>query len=120
MAGREIAPASEWQLEHVFKDVDGKRITCGRLDCSIGSYALMGEEGSMLTGPACTTCDFTGDLGDVFNPDEPRFEPGAPESFKIGAALVMTRKPDTSIDVIRMCRPETGVMIDEYAAQEAR
>ena len=117
MSSREIRVVSEWELDHEFTNKDGEKITCGERACALGSYVLSTEGSGTLYGPACTTCEFNGGLGDVFNDAEPRFEPGAPENFKRGAAKVLTDGVHTPIDAIRTGRPNTAVMIDAYAAQ---
>lgn len=118
MAGIEErgADASKWKLDHVFENGEGERLTCDQSDCAIGSYVVDDDSIGTLYAPACTTCEFSAGLGDVFNSDEPRFSAGAPENFKRAAALILTHKDGSPIDAIRIGRPDTAAMIDTYAA----
>lgn len=110
------AQPDKWELDHEFEDADGVPIGCGRADCKLGSYVIERTSYGTSYAPACTTCGFTGDLDNVFNPDEPRYEPGAPEDYKRGAARVLATDPDSPIDAIQTGRPDTAAMIDTYAA----
>ncbi len=108
-------PPSEWKLDHKFKDAEDSTIDCGRDDCSLGSYTIENTGHGELRAPACVTCEFSGTCSDVFNADEPRFEPGAPEDFKRGAARVLIHGVYSPLDAIKAGRPKTAQMIEEYA-----
>lgn len=109
----------QWEFDHSFEDSEGNPIHCERDICKLGSYILeRSSRGGILYGPACVTCEFTADLGDVFNEDEPRYEPGAPEDFKYGASLVLTRGTTSPLHAIEIGRPETAVMIRRYAEED--
>lgn len=116
MAETQETRVEDWTLDHTFEDTEGKQINCGREDCTLGSYVVAKEALSTQYSPACKTCEFAGGCGDVFNADEPRFEPGAPEDFKRGAARVMINGTHSPMWAIRMGRPDTAQMIDDYAS----
>lgn len=118
MSDLELPPVSNWMLDKQYKDGEGNPIDCGKDDCTLGFYSIvMDDQGSEFWSPACTTCEFSGACGDVFNADEERFESDAPEDFKRGAARVMINAADTSIEIIQRYRPDTAQMIEDYAAQ---
>lgn len=105
----------QWQFNFDFLDGDKQPIKCDRSDCTIGSYILEISNTGISTGPACATCEFKADLGDVFNPDEPRYKPGAPEDYKTAAARILLNKYTHSpVNGIRLGRPDTWAMIDAY------
>jgi len=118
MTKENSVPPNEWTLDKPYK-VGRKRITCGDINCAIGFYVVEKTAGDGFTGieyaPACPTCEFSGALGDVFNDQEPRFIPGAPECFKRAAALIMSQ--NSVMEAIRIGRPDTAALIDQYAAE---
>lgn len=117
MANGNLPPLHEWTRAYQFEDSSGNPIDCGRDDCALGSYVIsIIEERSDYSSPACTTCDFSGSCAEVFNADEERFEPGAPEDFKRGAARVMMNDSHSPIKVIQKFRPDTARMIEDYAS----
>lgn len=116
MAHVDKSEVTGWELQYPFDDAEGNPITCGETTCTIGSYLVSRAENSEQYSPACTTCEFTGGLGDVFNPDEPRYEPGAPECFKKAAAAILTSISNSPLETgIRIGRPDTAKIIDSYA-----
>ena len=117
MVDRTEAPRDQWELEYCFTDESGERITCDRDTCELGSYIVGRTISSVSYSPACTTCEFSGGLDAVFNEAEPKFKEGAPEDFKVGAARALTRDPGSPLETaIRIGRPDTAAMIDQYAA----
>ena len=113
-----MAELGKLELVYEYLDAESQPIRCDLTNCRIGSF-LIEQAGLKTYIAACPTCKFAGDLDTVFNPAEPRHTPGAPEDFKIAAARILTAGSAPSINVIRPTRPETAVMIDEYAAVEA-
>ena len=116
MANGDAAPVEDWKLRYLFEDANGNPILGSEQDCAIGSYTLSKDGSSELTGPACATCKFNGGLGDIFNPDEERFEPGASECYKKAAAAILTQMLDSPMGIIQDFRPETAEIIESYAA----
>jgi hypothetical protein len=119
MSERAILPQSEWLPVQDYTDAARVPIKGDQPRCTIGVYLLSKEDGD-LYGPACSTCEFSATLGNVFNPDEQRYAEGAPECFKTAAARILSEIMPAELSVIRKGRPETAAIIDSYAERAGR
>ena len=104
-----------WQLHHTFRGDESEIITCGKSECTLGSYVVYITGGERWF-PGCGTCKFGGGLTDVFDPEKPRYVPNAPEAYKVGAAKFLSTLQNVGIlEVMKSGRSEAVAMIEEYA-----
>lgn len=113
-------PTEQWKLKFT---LDEGVEACGQDDCTLGLYNLetKREPGMRMDSfsPACTTCEFAGGLGDVFNPDDQSYIEGAPECYKRAAAFIISQESGRlTLTLLRAARPDTADMIISYANEE--
>ncbi len=107
-------------FECPFMDDFQQRITCDLRTCAAGSYTEVVHESSTMMAVrsvgACATCNFSGDIIDVFNTESTRFIPEAPECYKSMAAKVLTQTDvgRGMLGRLKAVAPKTVEIIENY------
>ena len=114
---RAMTNRSNWELDYTYADENDRPIKCDNRACALGCYIIERLAHGTSRAPACTTCEFSADLTEVFDPKEPRYEPGAPEDFKLGAARVLAAD-EHSMEILGIGRHGVVAAIEAYTAEQ--